>query len=109
MDKVLSLLGLARKAGRLSAGFDLSAQAAREGRAALLAAAADVSPKTYKNLCYEADRAGIPAVRLEADMRELSRACGVKAGVLAVTDQGFAQAALKELDYAKRKKEEEAI
>ncbi len=109
MDKLLSLLGLAKKAGRLSAGFDLCAGAAKEGRAALLLAARDVSPKTYKNLCYEAKRAGIPAVRLETEMRELSRACGVRAGVLAVTDQGFAQAALKEMEHMKRKKEDEAI
>ena len=93
-DKALALLGLCRRAGKLAAGFDACAIAAREGKARLLLAARDISPKTYKNLCYEAGRAGIPAARIEAPMGDLGRACGVKAGVLAVTDQGFADALL---------------
>lgn len=99
-DKALSLLGLARRAGRLEAGFDPCRRAARAGRAALLAAAGDISEKTYKNLCYEARRAGIPALRLPWPMAELGRACGVRAGVLAVNDKGFAGAVLKECEKA---------
>jgi len=110
MDKVLSLLGLCRRAGRLEAGFAASQEAARNGKAALLLAASDVSDKTYKNLRYEAERAGIHAARLFADMAELSRACGVKAGVVAVADPGFAKALLKEygngLENPPREKEE---
>lgn len=109
MDKVLSLLGLCRRAGRLEGGFDLCREAARTKKAALLLAAADVSEKTCKNLRYEAERAGIQAVRLHADMAELSRACGLRAGVVAVNDRGFAQAILKEYGNgpeAHREKEE---
>lgn len=107
MDKLLSLLGLCRRAGRLEAGFIACQEAARTGKAALLAAASDVSEKTCKNLRYEAERAGIPMVRLGADMQSLGHACGVRAGVVAVTDEGFAQAVQKE--YGKdleREKEE---
>ena len=42
------------------------------------------------------NRAGIEAIRLDADMAELSRACGIRAGVAAVNDRGFAGAILKE-------------
>ncbi len=80
MDRILSLLGLCRRAGRLRWGFDECREAARSKKAALLIAAADVSEKTYKNLCYEADRAGIPAIRLRTDMAELGRACGIRGG-----------------------------
>ena len=110
MDKVLSLLGLARQAGRLEAGFDACRKAARSGRAALLVAAADISEKTYKNLCYEARRSGAEAVRLGTGMDELGRACGVRAGVVAVNDKGFAGAVLKELDQSRnREKEEDSL
>lgn len=110
MDKVLSLMGLCRRAGRLQAGFDACRDAARAGKAALLLAASDVSEKTFKNLRYEADRAGIEAVRIETDMEELGRACGVRAGVAAVCDRGFAGAILKEygneqLDQQREKEE----
>lgn len=98
MDKVLSLLGLCRRAGRLTFGFDMCREAARSGKAALLLAAGDVSEKTFKNLRYEAERAGVPAMRLRPSMNELGHACGIKAGVVAVADQGFAKALLKELE-----------
>lgn len=106
MDKALSLLGLCRRAGRLEPGFALSAGAARSGKAALLVAAEDISPKTWKNLCYEASRAGIPFVRLETSMERLGQACGIKAGVVAVTDKGFAHALLKQLEPTEQEKEE---
>lgn len=108
-DKVLSMLGLARRAGCLEAGFDASVLAARERKAALLVAAADISGKTFKNLCYEAERAGIPAARIEAGMEETGRACGVRAGVLAVTDGGFAKAILGLVEVGNQEKEEHAI
>ena len=102
-DKVLSLLGLARRAGKLEPGFDAAVSAAKAKKARLLVAAADVSEKTVKNLKYEGDRVEISTVRLKAGMEEISRACHVRAGVLAVTDQGFAAALLQELE---REKEE---
>ncbi|WP_369298509.1 L7Ae/L30e/S12e/Gadd45 family ribosomal protein [uncultured Neglectibacter sp.] len=100
-DKALSLLGLARRAGKIEAGFDAAVSAARGKKAKLLVAAEDVSEKTVKNLKYEGDRAGIPTVRVKAGMEETGHACGVRAGVLAVTEQGFATALLKVLEQEK--------
>lgn len=108
-DKALSLLGLMRRAGKLEAGFDASVSAAKGRKAHLLLAAKDTSEKTFKNLCYEAERAGIPAVRIEALMEEMGRACGVKAGVLAVTDRGFAEAFLNAMEQRPREKEEQSL
>ena len=107
MDKVLSLLGLCRRAGKLQPGFDKCRESARTKKAALLVAARDISEKTYKNLCYEADRAGIESIRVGADMAELSRACGIRAGVAAVTDKGFAGALLKEYGNEPENREQE--
>lgn len=97
-DKLLGLFGLAKRAGRLEAGFDASSAAARSGRSAMLAAAQDISEKTWKNLSYEAQRAKIPALRVPRSMEVLGRACGVRAGIVSVNDKGFAGAILKALD-----------
>lgn len=91
-DKILSLLGLSRRAGKLTAGFDAAAQAAKDRKAVLLLAAADISEKTFKNLKYEGDCARIETLRLQTTIEETGRACGVKAGVFAVEDEGFAKA-----------------
>lgn len=108
-NKILSLLGIARRAGKLEAGFDASAAAAREKKACLLLAARDISDKTFHNLEYEAQRAGISAVRLDTCMEETGRACGVKAGVLAVTDRGFARGLLDAMEQKEREKEERSL
>lgn len=96
-DKTLSLLGLSRRAGKLTAGFDAAVQAARERKAVLLLAAADISEKTFQNLSFEGGRAGAQTLRLRTSIAETGKACGVKAGVFAVTDKGFAEAIRKEL------------
>ena len=98
MDKLLSLLGLARRAGKVEPGFDAAVGAARSGKAYLLLAAGDISEKTVKNLRYEGDRAGAATLR----------ACGARAGVLAVTDKGFAKAIKGLAEAATEDKEEHA-
>lgn len=105
-DKTLSLLGLIRRAGKLELGFDAAVAAAREGRAQLLLAAEDVSEKTLKNVRFEAERAGVPVIELLADMEKTGKACGKKAGVLAVTDRGFAKALEKAMGQRVQEKEE---
>lgn len=108
MDKLLSLLGLARRAGKLEPGFDAAVTAARGRKAALLVAARDISEKTVKNLRYEGDRVGIATLRLPCGMEELSHACGLRAGVLAVTDPGFAKAVRGLVAPKEEEKEENA-
>ena len=95
MDKLLSLLGLARRAGKIEPGFDAAATAAKSGKAALLLAARDISEKTVKNLRYEGDRAGIPTLRVSAGMEELPglRRAGRGAGLdRSRLRQGYAKA-----------------
>lgn len=107
-NKLLSLLGLARRAGKVEPGFDAAVGAARSGKAALLLAAGDISEKTVKNLRYEGERAGVPTLRVPFGMEELGRACGMRAGVLAVTDKGFARALRGLAEAVTEEKEEHA-
>lgn len=89
MNKRLSMLGLARRAGKLKCGFDAAVEAIRSGEAKGATAASDISAKTFSNLKFEAERRGIQAVRIEETTEAVSRAIGKKAGVVAVCDEGF--------------------
>ena len=109
MDKLLSMLGLARRGGKLAVGYDTVVETVREGEAKLLLAARDVSAKTYKNLMYEATRKNVPCVRIDADMIELGHACKIRAGVLAIIDEGFANALLKVTQAVTNEKEDNAV
>lgn len=89
VNKLLSMLGLARRAGKLVCGYDASVEAAAAGEAKGLIAAIDISDKTFKNLKFEADKHGLPCLRMVETTFEASAATGRKAGVFAVCDEGF--------------------
>ena len=105
-NKVLSLLGLARRAGKLELGFDAAASTARNQKARLLLAAGDISEKTFKNLRYEGERAGVPVLRLKTGMKETGQACGIKRAGVAVTEQGFSEALRNAIEQRPEEKEE---
>lgn len=51
-DKLLSLLGLARRGGKLSSGFDAVSNSIKRRKARLVLIASDISQKTQKELVY---------------------------------------------------------
>ena len=106
-DKLLAMLGLARRAGKLYAGYDLCVEKIRAGQVALAAAAEDISDKTFKNLLFEAERKGVKTIRLSAKMEEIGKACGVRAGIAVITDNGFAEAVMRLYEDRDRNKEEQ--
>lgn len=91
-NKALSLLGMARRAGKLTVGFDATVLSVRDRKAALAVLAADVSAKTEKNWRFAVKDEPITVVRLHADKDQLGRAIGAAkpVGILTVCDNGFA-------------------
>ncbi len=88
-EKFLSMLGLCRRAGKLTWGFDQVIEAVKAGKAAGIITACDISDKTLKNIKFETDKKGLEVLRTEIPQEELSFYAGVRAGVYAVTDKGF--------------------
>ena len=54
MNRALSALGLARRAGKLNWGFDTAVEAMRSGACGVVILAADLSDKTKKNVRFGA-------------------------------------------------------
>ncbi len=96
-DKLLSLLGMCRRAGRLEAGFTKTAEAIEKGKACLVLVAADTAPRTEKEARFKAQNQ-ISVVRVSQKSQELSHAIGIKATVVTITDEGFAKQALRLID-----------
>ncbi len=89
-NKLLSLLGLARRAGRLSLGNDPAMEAMQKGKTALLLVAGDLSPRTLKGLCAAAEETHTELLIMEETMDNIGAALGKRTGVIAVNDAGFA-------------------
>ena len=90
MSEITAMLGLCKKAGRLSAGFEAAKASIMEKSAKVVFAASDLSAKTYKELCFYA-KGQIPVRRLAEDIDEISGSIGQRAGCVSVNDEGFAE------------------
>ncbi len=94
-DRVLSYIGIARKAGKLIFGTDAVCDALRRGGKNPVFAASDISPATEKKLTDKCTFYGVKLIRLGADTASLGHAIGKTGTVAAVyiSDGGLAKAA----------------
>ncbi|MBW7572868.1 L7Ae/L30e/S12e/Gadd45 family ribosomal protein [Caproiciproducens faecalis] len=94
-EKILHLLGIARRAGRLSLGNDAAIESLRKGSTRLVLLAADLSPRTAGGVRQAAEEEGTAVASCGATMDEISMALGKRTGVVAVNDAGFAKKLLE--------------
>ena len=91
VNKLLSFLGLARRAGRLTMGNDPVIESIQKKEAKILLAAADLSPRTLKGVAAAAETGNVRLIQTPISMEELSFAIGKRVGILSVNDAGFAK------------------
>lgn len=90
-NKLLSLLGIARRAERLSLGFDVAAESMTSGKSKLLILAGDLSERTLRNIKKLAQESDTPTIVLDITMQQLGAAVGKTTGIISVNDKGFAE------------------
>lgn len=87
--KLTGILSICRKAGKLAMGFAPMLEALPSGKVHGVVTVSDISPKTYKEVCYHCSKASVPVCPVPLTMLELGNAIGRKAAVAAVLDGGF--------------------
>lgn len=99
-DKILSMLGLAKKAGRIAGGEFAVSKAVRGGNARVVVVAADASDNTRKMFINMCTFYNVPCY-LYSSKAELGHALGrdIQASV-SVLDDGFADAIIKKFEEA---------
>lgn len=101
-SKILNLLTICRKAGKLVMGFDSAKDAAEKGKAYLLISAEGLSPKTVKETAFCCSKYNIPHLDGVISMDDIYIRFGKKSGVVAVCDKGFADAVIKSANEASK-------
>lgn len=91
-SKMLTLLGFAAKAGKLSYGMDTTVTAIKGKKSHLVIAAADISEKSRKEILFYKTKYNTEVILSNINMDELSHAVGKKCGIISVNDDGFAKA-----------------
>jgi ribosomal protein L7Ae-like RNA K-turn-binding protein len=96
-DRQLSLLGLCKKADKLSMGHDSSVAAISSGRAKVCLLCADASERLKKEFTRAAsyDERNVPLVAMKFTMEDIKNATGRPAGVITINDEGFAKSFLR--------------
>lgn len=101
-DKVLSLVGLATKAGRTVSGEFMTEREVKSGRAALVILAEDSSENTRKKFCNMCEYYEVP-IYIYGDKDTLGHAMGKEfRASLAILDEGFADGIQKQLNMNDR-------
>lgn len=100
-DKLAGLLGLSRRAGHACCGFDAAAELIRCGRAKLVLLAADLSPKTEKELRFAGRDKAADIRRIPLEKADIGKALGLgrDVGVYATDDEGFAAAMKRHIGH----------
>ena len=97
-EQVLSMLGLAKKAGRVETGEEPVGAAARARKARVILVARDAGPSSQRRAFSFAQTGACLCLTLPADKDALGRALGrTSVAMCAVTEIGFAGAIVKKL------------
>lgn len=89
-EKVMGLLGLANRAGQISAGAMQTEKAVMTGKCKLLLIAEDVAPETLKRLTIMTEETETPTLKMFTKL-QLGTAVGKSPkAALAINDTGFA-------------------
>lgn len=92
-DNLKGILGLCRKAGKISPGHDAAVTSIKGRKAKLVITCCDASQRLKKEIKDECefDNRNIPYIDASFSMAELALCLGTRAGVIAVDDPGFAK------------------
>ncbi|MCL2097094.1 MAG: ribosomal L7Ae/L30e/S12e/Gadd45 family protein [Oscillospiraceae bacterium] len=85
LNKTKNSLGLAKKAGAVTAGTELVIDAVRKKKAAHVFICSDASAQTMKKLLDKTDFYRVPVTKLDLTMSELARCVGLTRPTAAVS------------------------
>lgn len=92
-DRLLSLLGLCRRAGKLTLGNDPVMESINLKKAKLVVIACDCAERTAKGVLTVAHRCNVRAHIVPYTKDDISLAVGKYTAVLSICDDGFAKKA----------------
>ena len=101
-DRVLSFLGLCRRAGKLVIGAEVTEESVRLGKSQLVLHASDASQNSLKRVRRAAQEKGVPVMNVYRDKDSLSHTLGRLCAVLSVEDKGFAGKLCEMIDSEQR-------
>lgn len=90
MNKIYAMLGIAKKGGNISLGYDAAVNDIKRGKCILIVLACDASDKTKENIKYACGNQNVEYIEF-GEKENLGKYLGRKTvGVLSITDKNIA-------------------
>lgn len=105
-NNALNLLGLCRKANRLSMGHDMCKESVNYGKACICLISSDSSQRVFEEFSMLCENKKIPLFRIQPTIDEIHHLIGYKAGIITIDDIGFAKSFMKHFKTEYRSGEE---
>lgn len=97
-NKIYGLLGLARRAGKISFGTESAKETIEKNKAKLVIVAEDCSDRTKKNFELVCRNENVP-IKIFGTIESLSKSIGQNnKAVIVIKDENFAKELLKKID-----------
>lgn len=97
-NNIYGLLGLARRAGKLSFGTEASIQTIEKGKAKLVIVASDSSDRMKNNFIQICSLKNV-SIKIVGNIEELSKSIGqANKAVIVVKEENFAKELIKRID-----------
>lgn len=90
-DRLLSLLGLCRRAGKITIGCDPVIDSVKNKEASLVIFARNISDNTRKTVLNAVAQSGVRVIKLDYDKEDISVSLGRLCAVASINDEGFAK------------------
>lgn len=104
-DKLLSLVGLAQRAGKIASGEFSTEKSVKEGKAYCVIVALDASENTKKNFTNMCNYYHIP-IYFYGDKETIGKAIGKEfRASIAINDEGFAKSVVRQITVLSSKGE----
>lgn len=99
-SRVLSLISLSKKAGKLVLGFDVTKKEIFKGTVDCIFVCCDLSEKTLKEVNYICSDMEVEVKELPITLDEMWYEVGKRSGVICITEYGFVKKISALLDNA---------
>lgn len=106
-DKVLSLMGLCRRAGKIAMGNDVVIESVLSKKSKLVICACDLSQRTARGILMASHENNVKVLTINRTKEQMGDALGKYCAVCSIEDSGFAKK-LCELITAEQRQEESA-
>lgn len=90
-SQVLSLMGVAKKAGKITVGHDAVSDSIKKHKSELVIIASDLSSRSKQDMEQLTKKNRVKLSEVKIKMNDMYKAVGNRTGIVSINDKGFAK------------------